>query len=50
MTEPEPQPRQNVITVINTPTSESAVIDTEYKPVKLESINKTMIDSVEINE
>ena len=50
MTEPEPQPRQNVITVINEPASQSTVIDTEYKPVKLESINKTMIDSVEINE
>ncbi len=44
-----PKP-QNAITVISSPANEDSVIDTEYKPVKFESINKTIIDSVEINE
>lgn len=41
---------QNVITVIPSTDNEEAVIDEDYKPVKLESINKTLIDAVEINE
>ena len=43
------QPKQQSITVI-TSGNEDAIVDEDYKPVKLESINKTMIDSVEINE
>lgn len=41
---------QNVITVITSPDNDDTVIDEDYKPVKLEPINKTMIDAVEINE
>ena len=40
---------QTAITVIKTPQSE-AIIDSEYQPVKLEPINKTLIDAIEINE
>jgi hypothetical protein len=43
------QPKQQSITVI-TSGNEDAIVDEDYKPVKLESINKTLIDSVEINE
>lgn len=50
MTEPETQKQQTVVTVINSAEPGETVIDSDYKPVKLESINKTLIDSVEINE
>lgn len=48
MTEPETPKQQDTITVIKTPESD-AIIDSEYQPVKMESINKTLIDSVELN-
>lgn len=50
MTETDTKKTQPVITVINTPENDTPIIDSEYKPVKLESINKTLIDSVEITE
>ena len=50
MTESDTPKPQTVITVINSTPDDTAVVDSEYKPVKLESINKTMIDAVEINE
>lgn len=50
MTAEPQQNTQNVITVIPSVSEEDAVIDADYQPVKLESINKTIIDSVEINE
>ena len=50
MTESETPKPQTVITVINSTPDDTTVVDSEYKPVKLESINKTMIDAVEINE
>lgn len=40
---------QPVVTVISS-TDDTTVHNTEYQPVKLEPINKTMIDAVEINE
>ena len=49
MTEPETQKTQTVVTVIESGDNET-VVDSDYKPVKLESINKTLIDAVEINE
>ena len=49
MTEPEQPKPQSVITVIDGG-NDDTITDSEYQPVKLESINKTMIDSVEINE
>ena len=49
MTESSESKPQTEITVINTKNDE-VIIDSEYKPVKLESINQTMIDAVEINE
>ena len=49
MTESQKQKQQSEITVITTNNDET-VIDEDYKPVKLESINQTMIDAVEINE
>lgn len=44
-----PKP-QDSITVISSPATDESIVDAEYKPVQFESINKTMIDSVEINE
>ena len=38
MTEPETPKQQDTITVIKTPESD-AIIDSEYQPVKMESIN-----------
>jgi len=49
MTEPETKKTQTVVTVIESGDNET-VVDSDYKPVKLESINKTLIDAVEINE
>ena len=49
MTEPESTKSQPVVTVISS-TDDTTITDTEYQPVKLEPINKTMIDAVEINE
>ena len=50
-TNPEPQVKpQTVITVIPSATEETEIIDEDFQPVQLESINKTLIDSVEINE
>lgn len=43
-----PTAPQTSITIIKTPQTD-AIIDSEYQPVKMESINKTMIDAVEIN-
>jgi len=50
ITETETQQPQNVVTVITSTPEQEAVVDADYKPVKFESINKTFIDSVEINE
>ena len=50
ITETETQQPQNVVTVITSAPEQEAVVDADYKPVKFESINKTFIDSVEINE
>lgn len=49
MTEPEPTKPQSAITIINSGEHDT-IVDSDYQPVKLESINKTMIDAVEINE
>jgi len=49
MTEPEPVKTEPVVTVISS-TDDTTITDTEYQPVKLEPINKTMIDAVEVNE
>ena len=50
MTDPAPQKPESVITVIHSDNNDAGIIDADYKPVQLESINKTMVDSVEINE
>lgn len=46
---PEPKPQQTPVTIIAA-SEQDSIIDQDYKPVQLESINKTIIDSVEINE
>lgn len=50
MTETQQHIQPNVVTVVTNDNDNKEIIDSEYKPVKLESINKTLIDSVEINE
>ena len=51
ITEPQETEVQPVVTIIsNDNNKDEVIIDKDYKPVKLESINKVMIDSVEINE
>lgn len=49
MTETITQKPQTEITVISSG-NDTTITDSDYQPVKLESINKTMIDSVELNE
>lgn len=50
MTDNEPaKPNTPVVTIVSS-TDNTTVQDSEYQPVKLEPINKTMIDAVEINE
>lgn len=49
MTDVVTQKPQTEITVISSG-DDTTITDSDYQPVKLESINKTMIDSVELNE
>ena len=50
MTEPEQQVKNEPVVTVISSTDDTTVTDAEYQPVKLEPINKTMIDAVELNE